>query len=346
MLTGLNSKQRVLKLFKGEEIDYIPVFSGFGNITVHGLVKNGWKFIEIHEDDLKMAGVAASTFELFGFECAVIPFDVGVEAEALGSEVNFYTHHSDIIYPTVARRVAETVLELEHELQLPSDITNAGRIFVVKEALRWLEGSIGNQVAVGAWVHGPYALASQVVDPADLAKSAAERPEAVGKILDTLTNVLVHIIQAYKDGKADYITVREVNAEQFGPTSTIFKDLVQPHLKQLFARIDSPAVLNISGNTDATIELIAACGADAISLDGDTDIASARQKLGAKQLIFGDIDPGLLAQGTADDVDKAVKQAIDKGVNAVWPGSDLNPATPRENMVAMMAAARKYGKLG
>ncbi len=346
MVTGLNSKQRVLKLFRGEEIDYIPVFSGFGNITVHGLVKSGWKFIEIHEDDLKMAEVAASTFELFGFECAVIPFDVGVEAEALGSEVNFHTHHSDIIYPIVARRVAETVSELEHELQLPSDITNAGRIFVVKEALRWLEGSIGSQVAVGTWVHGPYALASQVVDPADLAKSAAERPEAVSKILDTLTNVLVHIIQAYKDGKADYITVREVNAEQFEPTSTIFKDLVQPHLKQLFARIDLPTVLNISGNTDAIIELVAACGADAISLDGGTDIARARQKLGAGQLIFGDIDPGLLAQGTTDDVDKAVKQAIDKGVNAVWPGSDLNPATPRENMVAMVAAARKYGKLG
>ena len=45
------------------------------------------------------------------------------------------------------------------------------------------------------------------------------------------------------------------------------------------------------------------------------------------------------------DVDMAVKEAIEAGVNAVWPSCDIWPTAPRENMEAMMAAARKYGKL-
>jgi len=41
-----------------------------------------------------------------------------------------------------------------------------------------------------------------------------------------------------------------------------------------------------------------------------------------------------------------VKEAIADGVNAVWPGCDLWPSVPKENMEALVAATRKYGKLG
>ena len=90
MATSLNSRERVLRLFRKEKIDRVPIFSGMGNVTVHGLEKYGWKFPEIHVEARKMASMAASTFQLFGFECAVVPFDLGVEAEVLGSKVNFY----------------------------------------------------------------------------------------------------------------------------------------------------------------------------------------------------------------------------------------------------------------
>ena len=83
MTQEISSRERVLRLFRKEKIDRIPVFSGMGNITVYGLEKNGWQFNEIHLDALKMAAMAASTYEIFGFESVVVPFDLGVEAEAL-----------------------------------------------------------------------------------------------------------------------------------------------------------------------------------------------------------------------------------------------------------------------
>ncbi len=103
----MSPRERVLNLFSREKIDYIPVFSGQGNISLHGLAEHDWNFPDIHSDARKMATAAASTYRLFGFECAVVPFDVGVEAEALGSKLNYYPNQKDILSGTL-RRILET----------------------------------------------------------------------------------------------------------------------------------------------------------------------------------------------------------------------------------------------
>src|SRR3990172_852007 len=207
MATNLNSRERVLKLFKREAIDYIPIFSGMGNVTVHGLEKYGWKFPDIHTYARKMASMAASTFQLFGFECAVVPFDMGVEAEVLGSKVNYYTHATDILYPTISQHPAEKVEDLE--IRVPSDLTRAGRIPLVTEAIRILKKEVGDQVAVGSWVLGPYTLAGQLVDLSTLAKAAFKKPAMVSNLLDRLAGVLIQIIKIYRAAGADYISVPE-----------------------------------------------------------------------------------------------------------------------------------------
>src|SRR4030042_1404413 len=184
MATTLNSRERVLKLFSKEKTDYIPIFSGMGNVTVHGLEKYGWKFPEIHTDARKMANMAASTYQLFGFASVVVPFDLGVEAEALGSKVNYYAHATDILYPTISEHPAEKVEDLN--LQVPSDLAKAGRIPLVTEAIRILKEEVGNQAAIGSWVLGPYTLAGQLLDLSQLAKAAFKKKDLVGNWFDKL----------------------------------------------------------------------------------------------------------------------------------------------------------------
>lgn len=339
----LSSRERVIKLFRREKVDYIPVFSGMGNITVHGLEKNGWKFSEIHTDARKMASMAASTFQLFGFECAVVPIDMGVEAEVLGSKVNFYPQATDILYPTIKEHPAEKVEDLD--LQIPSDLAGAGRIPVVTQALRYLKEEVGGQVAIGSWVLGPYTLAGQLLDLSNLAKAAFKKTEMVNKLLEQLAGVLIEILKIYRKAGADYISVREMGAGPDILSPRMFQSLIKPHLVRIFAEIESPKVLHICGDTNAIVEQMALCGADALSVEKKNDLVETRRKLGSDALIFGDIDGyGILSQGNPADVENAVKEAIEKGVNAVWPGDDIWPMVPKENMIALMTAARKYGK--
>lgn len=344
MEANLNSRERVLRLFRKERMDDIPVFSGMGNITVHGLEKYGWKFPEIHTDARKMASIAASTFQLFGFESVVVPFDMGVEAEVLGAKVNFYTHATDILYPTIKERPAEKVEDLN--LQIPADLARAGRIPLVTEAIRILKEEVGNQVAIGSWVLGPYTLAGQLLDLSQLAKAAFKKRDLVAALLDQLTGALIRIIRIYREAGADYITVREMGAGPDILSPRIFESLICPPLKRIFDEIESPKVLHICGDTNDIVDRMILCGADALSVEKKNKVAETRKKLGPDLLIFGELDAyGILCLGKPDDVDRAVKEAVDGGVNAIWPGCDIWPTVPKENMEALMAAARKYGKL-
>ncbi len=339
----MNSRERVLRMFNHEPVDSIPVFSGYGNITLHGVEKFGWKFSEIHTDAEKMARVAASTYELFGFECAVAPFDMGVEAEVLGSKVNYYTHRTDVVYPTIEKPAAETVDDLR--VEIPSDLANAGRIPLVREALSKLKERIGEEVVVGSWVLGPYTQLGQIVELSNLSRAAYKKQALVNEILDKVSSFLIEVIRLYREAGADYITVREMGAGPDILSPAIFRKLIKPHLDRIFSEIDSPNVLHMCGDTNMIIELLGECGADAVSVENKNDVVATREKLGADALILGDIDAyNVLVNGTPEQVEQAVKDAVDKGVNALWPGCDIWPTVPRENMQALMRAAREYGK--
>jgi [methyl-Co(III) methanol-specific corrinoid protein]:coenzyme M methyltransferase len=233
------------------------------------------------------------------------------------------------------------------DIRIPSDLAKVGRIPLVTEAIRLLKEEVGDQVAIGAWVLGPYTLAGQLVDIGDLAKMAFKKTDMVHKVLDTLAEMLIELSKIYREAGADYTTIREMGAGPDILSPRMFKILIRPHLERIFAAISSPKVLHICGDTDSIVDQMALCGADAISVEQKNHVAESRKQVGSDILIFGNIDPyGVMVEGKPDDVDNAVKEAIANTVNAVWPGCDIWPTVPKENMEALVAATQKYGKLG
>jgi [methyl-Co(III) methanol-specific corrinoid protein]:coenzyme M methyltransferase len=312
-------------------------------VTVHGLERYGWRFAECHVDAQKMASLAATTYQMFGFECAVVPFDMGVEAEALGCKVNYYAHRDGILYPTITGKLAEKVEELNFEV--PSDLAKAGRIPLVVEAIRLLKKEVGDQVAIGAWALGPHLILGQICDVGDLAKAMFKKPDVVDKLLDKTAQMVIQLAKIYRDAGADYFTVREMGSATDILSPALFKKLVRPHLEQVFSAIDSPKVLHICGDTDAIVEQMLTIGADAISVEEKNHVADTRAKAGPGTLVFGNIAGyKVLVEGKPEDVDRAVKEAIANGVDAVWPGCDIWPTAPKENMEALVVATKEYGK--
>ncbi|NQU06937.1 MAG: methyltransferase, partial [Candidatus Abyssubacteria bacterium] len=89
MSSTKTTRERVLELLDGKRNGELLCFSGMGNITTEGMKQTGINFAESHTDARKMASLAASTHKLFGFDCAVVPFDVAIEAEIVGCPINF-----------------------------------------------------------------------------------------------------------------------------------------------------------------------------------------------------------------------------------------------------------------
>jgi [methyl-Co(III) methanol-specific corrinoid protein]:coenzyme M methyltransferase len=365
-----NSRDAVLNTLRGRPRDHVPNFSGMGSITLHGIQSLGYRFNEIHGDARKMAESAASTHRLFGFESAVVPFDMGVVAESLGAGMKYYEKADlgQIIYPTMTRKLVDratvTVPDgmseadakvyvmkdierqiTEFELKMPADIAATGRIPVVVEAIRILKSELGDEVAVGAWTLGPFTELGQVMDLEVLLKMSAKKPDVIRRHLAFMVDYLERVLGLYIAAGADFVTVREMGATSSILSPRMFKSLVLPHLQDLFGRIPSvPRVLHICGDTNPIIEMMAQSGADALSVDQMNRLDETRAKLQNVVLLgnykaFG--EP--FCEGTPDQVEALIKQAIDQGADGIWPGCDLWPVVPPENMQAMMAAMKKYG---
>ncbi len=337
----MNSRERVLKLFAGEAVDRPPCFSGMGNVTTEGLKSLGQKFAATHLDAAMMAKAAASTHKLFGFESAVAPFDLCIEAEALGCEINVYAHSEDLLYPTIKKKLIHN--EAEMEIAVPSDLTGRGRVPLMTDAIKLIKKDIGDQAAVGSYVLGPFTLAGQVMELNDLLKLSFKKPDKIGRLLDTLTGIIIQVAKEYEKAGVDYITVREMGATSDVLSPRVFKSLILPYLTKIFEKITTPSVLHICGKTNDIVPFMAESGAKAISVDQKNDVAETRKKLGPKALVFGNYDPyNVLVAGTPDLVRTTIRKCLDDGVSAVWPGCDIWPTVPPDNFKAMMETVNNY----
>jgi MtaA/CmuA family methyltransferase len=331
----MSSLNDVLSMLNGRHIDHIPRFSGLISITQPGLESVGLSFAETHHDPAKLARAAASTYRNSGFESAVVPLDLCVEAEVLGAQVDFQENAPRPEFPRVVRPISDS---FESIGAMAERFTSGhGRLPIVCEAIRLLKEDVRKEIVVGAFVPGPFTLLTLVMNVQDVYASLRKPSEAMTNALAKLTRVLVQSAQAYRDAGADLITIHEMGGSPgvIGPKS--FELVVLPHLQTLIAALPHPNVLSVCGRTNNAMTLIAKAGADAISVDQTNNLAESRLALGPDALLFGNIDPvGVLANGTVEDVRRAVDSAIESGVNAVWPGCDLWPLVPLENLKALV----------
>ncbi len=334
---SLTPRERVLKFLNGEDVGRPPIFSGMGNVITPVLDKYGIVFSRVHRDPELMAKAASGMYREFGFECAVVPFDLGVEAEALGTTMSFYDDVEGLLYPTMQEKPVKDV----DDLVVPSDLEHAGRIPVVTGAIKALRRELGNEVAIGTYVLGPFTLAGQLRELDELLEESFIDPEKTNKLLERISDVIIRVFRIYEDAGADYFTLREMGATSDVLSPKTFKGLIKPHQARILSEMPRPSIFHICGDTNSIVEDMAECGPNAISVDQKNRINETREKLGPETIILGNFDPvKVLHQGKAEDVAPAVLEALNGGASAVWPGCDIWPEVPRQNMEALMSALK------
>jgi [methyl-Co(III) methanol-specific corrinoid protein]:coenzyme M methyltransferase len=333
----VTSRQTILDLFSGRKIETQPAFSGLIHITAEGLEGEGLAFHEVHQDARKMARASASTFKLSGLPSAVAPLDMLVEAEAIGASVDF-RETGEYVFPRVAKPIFSSTKFITPEIGDNYEILNRGRIKLVCEALELLREDIGTEVVIGGMIPGPFTLLLFLVEPGGLFSDMKRDPSAVQAALSYLSSFLSRVAQVYRNAGADFITIHDMGGSPgfIGPAK--YEQFAFPAEKYLVEQLPKPRVLSVCGNASKSLPLLAQTGADAISLDQLTDLDEARAILG-NTLLFGNLDPvAVLWQGDEAEVTEAVHRSKEAGVDAVWPGCDLVPQSPIDNIRAFLNA--------
>ena len=333
----MGRRAEILDLLSGKKISNQPAFSGLIHVTAEGLEKEGLVFHEVHRDAHKLAKAAASTFQLSGLPSAVAPLDLYVEAEALGARVDF-RENRDFTFPQVADPLFSSTKSLNKEYFASENFIEKGRIALVCDAIRQLKAEAGREAVVGGLIPGPYTLLLFLVEPGGLFTEMKREPQSVTDALAQLASFLAQVGSAYRKAGADFITIHDMGGSPgfIGPGR--YEQFVHPAEKLLIAELPAPRVLSVCGNTNRSMHLLAQTGAEAISVDQLNDLGESRKAL-TDTLLFGNIDPvTALWQGKESEITQAVRAAKEAGVDAVWPGCDLVPQTPVENLRAFSRA--------
>ena len=338
-MSELTGKERVMKMFKKEPIDRMPCFSGQGTVTVQAIEKMGTQFAKIHKDAELMAGAALTSARMWGLDGLVIPYDMAAVAEAMGRGVSLYDAAEGIIYPTVPNKWKDL-----DEIDIPSNYMSQGRMPVIDKAFEILKKDAPD-LAIGAWVLGPFTLGGQIMELDILLKSLKKKKDVIEAFLAQVTQVTIDMCKHYESLGVDFICVREMGSGTDLLSPRMWKTLIQPNLTKVFDAISIPSVNHICGSTDMIIEMMHECGADALSVDQKNNVVETRAKVGNDVLIFGNFDPyGTLT--TLEDtsaVADVIKKCIDDGVDSVWPGCDIWPDVRKENMETFVQTVKEYG---
>ena len=105
----------------------------------------------------------------------------------------------------------------------------------------------------------------------------------------------------------------------------------------------------MEGTYESRLEIIADIPAGkAVYAFERTDIFKAKEILGDRVCIKGNVPSSLLCTGTPEQVKEATRQVIEKlapcGGLIIQDGNNIAPGSPVENINAMMEAAEEYGR--
>ena len=325
----MNSRETILALFDGQHPSSIPAFSGLTHVTAAGLEHEGLSFHKVHRDADKLARAAASTFHLTRFPSAALPLDLCVEAEALGAEVDF-RENGLYEFPRVAKPPYQTTSEVL------KDLRGLGRIHLVCEAIAKVKTGIGAEAVIGGILPGPFTLLLFLVESGALFTEMKRNPQTVHDVLIHLSIFISQVGHAYRSAGADFLTIHDMGGSPgfLGPKR--FADFVLPAQQHLIAALPKPRVLSLCGNTNEVMHLLAESGAEAISVDQTNNLSASRAAL-PHTLLFGNLDPvETLSRGNQARVQAMAEGVRTAGVDALWPGCDLYPPTPLENLKALL----------
>ncbi len=341
-MSELTPKERVIRLLRKEPIDTMPFFSGMGMVVMPGIEKAGVKFASVHTDAERMAMSAIWSARLMGFDCAVVPYDMTMESEAMGNTISLYEDSEDILYPTIPEKIWSSM----DDVVIPDDIEQRGRLPIIPKAIEIIKKE-APELAIGCWQLGPFTQAGQILELDMILKGVFKQKAKVEDLLDKLTDMIIKLGKQWQAAGCDYIALREpgVAADLLSPRT--FKDIIKPRLTRILAAWDSPKLLHICGQTDPLIDMMNECGADGLTVDIKCNVAEARKKIGDDVLLMGNVDTYSMTcdpETPKESTIAHIKEIIDNGVDAVMPGCDLWPAIIEANMKAAVDTTHDYGK--
>lgn len=341
----MTPNQRLAAFMTGKPMDRIlamPVACSMSGLAL------GMTHKEKRSSALNEAKAQIACYERFGNDLAIVEYGLHGVGAALGSEMS----DPEDSVPAIMKYVLDDLNDVDKLDMSKLELKNDKAFQLHLEAGRILKKEIGNEVPIGVLITGPFTAASSIYKTENLLRATRKNPEKLHQLIRFCTEALKMIYKEFiKEGLL--ILLCDPIASGTILNKKQYLEFVLPYTQELVKEIhDAKGMVcyHICGDTTAIVEEMVKSGCDMLSIDNRVDLAYTKQVAGNKVPILGNVDPvEKLILGSADDVDLAVKECLQKAYDSpcgyiLASGCDLSGAVPLENIDQFMASARKYGK--
>jgi len=336
----ISPKERIKRVLNKEKVDRPPVVcpGGMMNAAIVDVMnKTGHTLPDAHHDDKLMAELSHDVYENTGFENFGIPFCMTVEAEVLGSSINFGSLECE---PKIEKEVFPSTSQVEY--RNINEILKNGRIETVIQAGYHLSKKYSDVPVIGN-LTGPISTAASIVDPMSFLKELRKDRENAHKVIDYVTDFLIEYAKLMIDNGVDLISIGDPTATGEILGMKMFEEYALRYINKLVDGIHSvnaPVIVHICGNMNTVKPLIPQIKSDAISTDALVNLRLLKEEF-PSLTTMGNLSTFLLELGTPEKVSAQTERLLSDGIDIISPACGLSTSSPIENIQALTSTVKE-----
>lgn len=338
----MTPKERAYALFAKKEVDRMPIklFSPYIGMNF------GVSYDEAFSNAKSRAHWLIESYKRFGQDGLSVNYKIDGIPTAFGAESTYDPTGIPMIKNSVLKELSDVnQLDLEN-LRFENDV-NAQIAF---DAVQIIQDKLKDEVFTGVGFMGPFTTAANLAGTEKVLKAMRKDPDGLHKLLDFAADATIEVGRKFVDNQIG-IGLAEPTASLLSPKQ--FREFVIPYYIKVMDKWKEwgsrGAGFHICGDTTKLLDSFPLMGIRGISIDSVVDIKYAKETVGDKLSIMGNVSPIEILEGTPASIEAAVKTCFAKCWDSpcgftIAPGCDIPVAASLTNIDAYMKAARMCAK--
>ncbi len=254
-----------------------------------------------------------------GAEISLLPKRLGVDA------IIFFQDILTPLGPMGAEFVFRPGPVLKSPVRASADIAALRRydasteLGFVTKTLQLVRRALNGELPLLGFAGAPVTLAFFLIEGKSPERALADRtrslmrddPTGFHRLLDKLADMTVDYLSLQIEAGADAVQLFESFADLLTPNE--YQEFAHPYHVQIFSRLAGRVPTILFVKEQPFVELMAASGADVLSVGTCVDLADAGRRFGDRVAFQGNVDNRLVAGGSFDEIDSAVRSCIQAG---------------------------------
>jgi uroporphyrinogen decarboxylase len=338
-------RHRLLRALRGEPADRVPAWlmrQAGRYLPQYQRVRENYDFVALCKTPEAAAEVSIQPLDAIDSEAVIIFNDILIPLEQAGARVDF-DDQGPLIHNPV--RATDDLKRLQTRPVEPDE--------PVAQTIRLVRERVGEEIPILGFAGAPWTMATYWIEGRmgrQFTHTAALRfgdPALLDALLERIADVVIDYLRIQIEAGADAVQIFDTWGSILSQTE--YARFSAPHLKRIVDAIrplGAPVIVYVNGCAPY-LDQLAALGADCLSIDWRTDLATARRIVGPGIALQGNLDPLALLAGP-----EATEAAVRRLFAAFPPapghvfnvGHGLVPQTPPASARALIRAVKEVGR--